>query len=140
VIVVTVSEEQAVVYHSWNVCPVSLLPYPARKFLMKTGHSCLHCPFYADSAATHVNNSLQHGNKGIRESIYHFHFKAIHDDGSHTREWRTDSVSRYSQRQDSLVCRRRRRRRRWANTSPFSSSKFRLWVWWGVDLISVSFK
>jgi hypothetical protein len=100
VIVVTVSEEQAVVYHSWNVCPVSLLPYPARKFLMKTGHSCLHCPFYADSAATHVNNTTptrEQGNKGDR---YHFHFKAIHDgEESHTREWRTDSLSRYSQRQ-----------------------------------------
>jgi hypothetical protein len=83
--VVTVSEGQAVVYHSWNVCPVSLLPYPARKFLMKTGHSCLHCPFYADSAATHVNNTTPTREQGNEGDHYHFHFKAIHDGRGATR-------------------------------------------------------
>ena len=47
-LVVMVSEEPAVVSHSLKFCPVSWLPYPARKSLMKTGRSYRHCPFYAD--------------------------------------------------------------------------------------------
>lgn len=119
-IVVTVSEEQAVVYHSWNVSPVSLLPYPARKSLMKTGHSYLHCPFYADSAATHVNNPLQHGNKGIRREIVTiFTLKRFMMGRGATRVNGAQTHSLATHKHKSLSYGgRRRRRRRWGNTSP----------------------
>lgn len=45
-------EEQVMAFHSlMNVYRPFWIPCLVKLYPTRTGHSCLHCPFYADSAA-----------------------------------------------------------------------------------------
>ena len=80
-LVETAFEERVEVSRTWNVSPAFWeAPCLGRKFLMRAGHSCLHCPFYADSAVGECQRVVREYGR------YHFHLETIHDG---TRECRS---------------------------------------------------